>query len=142
MVVVINTKCFLIRIKSNIALKNRPRNTDNARLPTGSVEWWRPAITRQGSPGWRLNKHEGRDLIVNSVDQGQRTVVLKPRYVAVPINESNLNTLGINELVSEGKSDFTGSAPYRVTNIQLGLALLDGVLIAPGEEFSFNVHRR
>jgi vancomycin resistance protein YoaR len=95
-------------------------------------------ITRQGSPGWRLNKHEGRDLIVNSVDQGQRTVVLKPRYVAVPINESNLNTLGINELVSEGKSDFTGSAPYRVTNIQAGLALLDGVLIAPGEEFSFN----
>lgn len=95
-------------------------------------------ITRQGSPGWRLNKHEGRDLIVNSVDQGQRTVVLKPRYVAVPINDSNLNTLGIRELVSEGKSDFTGSAPYRVTNIQAGLALLDGVLIAPGEEFSFN----
>ncbi|MFM7678729.1 MAG: VanW family protein, partial [Roseiflexaceae bacterium] len=95
-------------------------------------------ITRQGSPGWRLNKHEGRELIVNSVDQGQRTVVLKPRYVSVPINESNLNTLGISELVSEGKSDFTGSAPYRVTNIQAGLALLDGVLIAPGEEFSFN----
>ena len=41
-------------------------------------------------------------------------------------------------MVSEGKSDFTGSAPYRVTNIQAGLALLNGVLIAPGEEFSFN----
>lgn len=95
-------------------------------------------ITRQGSPGWRLNKHEGRDVIVRSLDQGQRTVELKPRYVAVPINDSNLNTLGIRELVSEGKSDFTGSAPYRVTNIQAGLALLDGVLIAPGEEFSFN----
>lgn len=95
-------------------------------------------ITRQGSPGWRLNKHEGRDTVVNSIDQGQRTVVLKPRYVAIPVDDTNIHTLGIRELVSEGKSDFTGSAPYRVTNIQAGLALLDGVLIAPGEEFSFN----
>lgn len=95
-------------------------------------------IIRQGSPGWRLNKHESRDVIVQSIDQGQRTIELKPRYVAIPVDNSNLNTLGIRELVSEGKSDFTGSAPYRVTNIQAGLALLDGVLIAPGEEFSFN----
>lgn len=95
-------------------------------------------ITRQGSPGWRLNKHEGRDVIVQSIDQGQRTIELKPRYVAIPVDDSNINALGIRELISEGKSDFTGSAPYRVTNIQAGLALLDGVLIAPGEEFSFN----
>ncbi len=95
-------------------------------------------IVRDGSPGWRLNKQESRDIIVKSIDTGTRAVELKPRYVPIPVNEANLNTLGITELVSEGKSDFTGSAPYRVTNIQAGLALLNGVLIAPGEEFSFN----
>ena len=95
-------------------------------------------IVREGVPGWRLNKQESRDIIVNNIDKGTRVVELKPRYVPIPVNEANLNTLGITELVSEGKSDFTGSAPYRVTNIQAGLALLNGVLIAPGEEFSFN----
>jgi vancomycin resistance protein YoaR len=95
-------------------------------------------IIKAGAPGWRINKHESRDLLVSSVDQGVRTIELNPRYVAVPIDKNNLASLGITELVSEGKSDFTGSAPYRVTNIQAGLALLDGVLIAPGEEFSFD----
>ena len=95
-------------------------------------------IIKAGAPGWRINKHESRDLVVNNVDQGIRTVELHPRYVAVPIDKNNLASLGITELISEGKSDFTGSAPYRVTNIQAGLALLDGVLIAPGDEFSFD----
>lgn len=95
-------------------------------------------IIKAGSPGWRINKHESRDLFVTSVDRGIRTIELQPRYVAVPIDKNNLDSLGITELISEGKSDFTGSAPYRVTNIQAGLALLDGVLVAPGDEFSFD----
>lgn len=95
-------------------------------------------IIKAGAPGWRINKHESRDLVVNNVDQGVRTMELNPRYVAVPINKTNLASLGITGLISEGKSDFTGSAPYRVTNIQAGLALLDGVLVAPGDEFSFD----
>ncbi len=95
-------------------------------------------VTDPGKPGWKLNRHEGRDIITQAVDAGERTVTLTPRYVAVPITQENVNTLGIVGLVSEGKSDFTGSAPYRVTNIEAGLKLLDGILIPPGEEFSFN----
>ncbi len=95
-------------------------------------------ITKPGVPGWRLNKQEARDLITTTIDNGVRNVTLVPRYVPIPINETNLNTLGIVDLVSEGKSDFSGSAAYRVTNIQAGLKVLDGVLIPPGDEFSFN----
>ncbi|MFZ9857390.1 MAG: VanW family protein [Roseiflexaceae bacterium] len=96
------------------------------------------SITYPGEPGWRVNQYEGRDLVIASVNQSNRTIELLPRYVPVPINQSNLDTLGIVEMISEGKSDFTGSAPYRVTNIEVGLKRLDGILIAPGEEFSFN----
>ncbi len=95
-------------------------------------------ITKPGVPGWRLNKQEARDLITTTIDNGVRNVTLVPRYVPIPVNETNLNTLGIVDLVSEGKSDFSGSAAYRVTNIQAGLNVLDGVLIPPGDEFSFN----
>lgn len=96
------------------------------------------SIIDPGQPGWRVNPYEGRDLVISSVDQSKRTIALVPRYMPVPINQSNLDTLGLVAMLSEGKSDFTGSAPYRVTNIEVGLKRLDGILIAPGEEFSFN----
>jgi len=95
-------------------------------------------ITDPGKPGWRVNQYEGRDQVIANVNQSNRTVELRPRYMAVPINQSNLDTLGLVAMISEGKSDFSGSAPYRVTNIEAGLKRLDGILIAPGEEFSFN----
>jgi len=46
--------------------------------------------------------------------------------------------LGIVELVGEGRSSFAGSAQYRITNIKAGTARMDGVLIPPDAEFSFN----
>jgi vancomycin resistance protein YoaR len=96
------------------------------------------SITREGTPGWRLNKLEARDVILKNIDDGVRSVTLVPRFVPIPVTADNLDTLGIVDLVSEGKSDFSGSAAYRVTNIQAGLKILDGILIPPGDEFSFN----
>jgi vancomycin resistance protein YoaR len=68
----------------------------------------------------------------------QRTVTVAFREIPPPITAANLDQLGITTLIGVGRSDFTGSAAYRVTNIQAGMRLLHGVLIAPGEEFSFN----
>jgi vancomycin resistance protein YoaR len=55
-----------------------------------------------------------------------------------PVTTANLAQLGLRDLLSVGRSDFSGSASYRITNIQAGMRLLHGVLIAPDEEFSFN----
>ncbi len=49
-----------------------------------------------------------------------------------------LNNLGINELVAKGQSNFKGSPNNRRHNIKVGVSKVTGVLIAPGEEFSFN----
>jgi vancomycin resistance protein YoaR len=46
--------------------------------------------------------------------------------------------LGISELLATGTSDFEGSEPGRVTNIQVAASLVDGTLIPPSGEFSFN----
>jgi vancomycin resistance protein YoaR len=48
--------------------------------------------------------------------------------------------LGIRELVAVGESYFTGSSSARDKNIRLGASKFDGVMIAPGEVFSFNEH--
>ncbi len=48
------------------------------------------------------------------------------------------NTLGINELVAEGVSSFKGSPNNRRHNIAVGIEKFKGLLIAPGQEFSFD----
>ncbi len=48
--------------------------------------------------------------------------------------------LGIRELVAVGESYFTGSSSARDKNIRLGASKFDGVMVAPGEVFSFNEH--
>ena len=45
---------------------------------------------------------------------------------------------GVRELVSIGRSDYSGSAAYRIHNIKAGVNLMHGILIPPEGEFSFN----
>ncbi len=97
-------------------------------------------ILQPGDNGWRVDEGRARDLFLAALQGGPRTNELPMREMPPPINESNLNQLGITDLVSVGKSDFTGSAGYRVHNIGVGMGILNGILIAPGEEFSFNSH--
>jgi len=46
--------------------------------------------------------------------------------------------LGITQLVSTGTSYYTGSSRARIENIILAASRFDGLIIAPGELFSFN----
>lgn len=54
--------------------------------------------------------------------------------VSVP---KELEELGVTDLVGFGYSNFSGSPYNRVHNINVGMNIFDGLLIAPGEEFSF-----
>ncbi|MFO7170018.1 MAG: VanW family protein, partial [Chloroflexota bacterium] len=95
-------------------------------------------IVEEGHTGLRLKQDEAAEAIRAALRAGQRTVELPVAEVEPQITAETLPELGIVELVAEGKSSFAGSAPYRVTNILAGAARMNGVLIAPGEEFSFN----
>lgn len=48
--------------------------------------------------------------------------------------------LGISELVSQATTYFWGSEQNRRDNIGLGTSKLHGIVVAPGDEFSFNQH--
>jgi len=61
---------------------------------------------------------------------------------APDVSTSDVNDLGITEILGIGISDFSGSPRNRVLNIKNGANLLDGLLIAPGEEFSSIEHTR
>lgn len=94
-------------------------------------------ITAPGKPGRRIDEARARDLVLVALTGPSRVIELPWHPIDPPVTETNLNQLGIVERVSVGTSDFTGSAAYRVTNIVAGIRQLNGILLAPGEEFSF-----
>lgn len=53
------------------------------------------------------------------------------------VNEGSLNDLGINELLSEGSTFFPGSPYTRLINVRAGAKKFNGILLKPGETFSF-----
>ena len=57
---------------------------------------------------------------------------------APKIQTEDVNNLGIRELIGRGSSRFAGSIANRIYNISLASSRFKGVLVAPGETFSFN----
>jgi vancomycin resistance protein YoaR len=55
-------------------------------------------------------------------------------------NQVNAAELGIREQVAQSTTYFTGSSVNRRTNIAVSASRFNGLLIAPGEEFSFNYY--
>ncbi len=70
---------------------------------------------------------------------GTRIVIDVPIKTIKPtVTDENANSLGIRELIGEGTSLFYHSIENRVFNINLAASRLNGILIKPGEEFSFD----
>lgn len=66
-------------------------------------------------------------------------LILKETKPAYP-DTATAEELGIVELVAVGESYFGGSSTARSHNIRLGASKFDGLIIGPGETFSFNEH--
>lgn len=73
-----------------------------------------------------------RDLITNQQTRSELVInLIEPNVTTEAANE-----LGIKELLGTGTSDFGGSPRNRRINIQVASDKLNGLLIAPDEEFS------
>lgn len=98
-------------------------------------------VVAEGAAGRRLQQEQALAVIGSALTAASsitRSVDLPVETLLPQVTADNLDELGIVELVGEGSSSFKGSAAYRVTNVLAGAQRMDGVLIAPDEEFSFN----
>ncbi len=88
----------------------------------------------------RVGKQLDRDATAAALAQrltaGDKTVAVVLKDVAPVFSSDTASTLGIKELVAQGKTNFGGSPVNRRFNIGVGAAKLNGLLIQPGEEFS------
>ncbi|MBI2552148.1 VanW family protein [Candidatus Uhrbacteria bacterium] len=98
-----------------------------------------------GVPGIGLPRKENAAAIARAILQNEPaylTVNETPPKVLNPQGAELAEKYGIKELVGSGTTDFKGSPPNRVKNIKRGADLLNGTLIAAGEEFSLLDHLR
>src|SRR3989344_2173226 len=107
------------------------QSTENAKLilQNGKAEEFNPGQNGQALDIYSLAQSLQSDALL----VGLPVLISEPK-----IKLSQTNTLGINELVAAGESDFSGSPANRVHNISVGSKKYDGVIIKPLEEFSFN----
>lgn len=95
-------------------------------------------ILEPGRDGARLDVDGALTELTDALWAGRREVHLGLTPVPPQARPETFASLGITELVAEGRSSFRNSAAYRVQNIRAGARRMDGMLIPPGAEFSFN----
>lgn len=92
--------------------------------------------------GVRINRDKSLDILYETLEDGgpsQENKELSLDYETPDpeIRSSDVNDLGIETLIGEGKSNFKGSPKNRIFNINVATEKFNGLLIKPGEEFSF-----
>lgn len=110
-----------------------PSVEPRVRWRDGAVE-----VVVPGQRGVRLDRVAAVQAIGDALYGSERVVDLPTIVVEPQLNEQTLMQLTFVDVLSTGRSSFAGSADYRITNIKAGVARINGVLIAPGAEFSFN----
>lgn len=87
--------------------------------------------------GQKLNIEEAEYKITQAILTPGQNVVELPVEVTQPKNKL-VNEMGIKEQIGQGDSNFAGSITNRIYNVSHGASKINGVIIPPGETFSFN----
>jgi vancomycin resistance protein YoaR len=76
-------------------------------------------------------------LLAAAVSPGERTAALAVRTAEAERTTAEAQAMGIERRLASYTTLYAGT-PDRITNLQLGVSLLNGALVAPGGTFSFN----
>ena len=88
--------------------------------------------------GVRLDAAKLAERVEGSFFGNGGTVEVPVTHVKPTIDSANLDKLGITTFLGSGQSNYSGSSDGRSTNVAVGARLLNGTLIPPWGEFSFN----
>jgi len=95
-------------------------------------------VVEPSQVGYQLDVEKTIELIRGHSLSQNREIVLPVEELQPVIDTDNLPELGIKEQIAEATSYFRGSSRARMTNIAVAASQFDGILLSPGEIFSFN----
>lgn len=106
----------------------------------GRVTAFKPSVNGHEIDTTALNNQLLAKALTVISSQKEMVVIipLQVKTIEPKITTGKANNLGIKELIGVGSSLFRGSIPNRVYNINLAASKFQGILVAPGEVFSFN----
>lgn len=88
--------------------------------------------------GIALKSDAFADVVAESFLGNQANVDIPVVVTKPDIDSNNLAALKIDSQLARGDSNYSNGKPDRDHNVEVGANLLNGELIKPGEEFSFN----
>ena len=98
----------------------------------------RASVFKQSRDGKTLNIEKSADAVIAAAQSNiSAPVVLAVDVKKAAVSDENIDSLGIKELIGEGVSSFPGSTAQRLQNIRVGTSRYNGILLKPGQVFSF-----
>ena len=105
------------------------------------VENGKVATFSEAQYGVTLNIDKSLEMLLETLNkndsQSAQKIALPFDAKKTTVNYGDVNSLGVSSLIGEGTSNFRGSPTNRIFNIKVATQRFDGLLIKPGEEFSF-----
>ncbi len=112
------------------------------REPVNARVVWDNAVglvaVSQSVDGVTVNGGAFAQVVADGFLNGKEEVKVPTVVVHPDIDSSNLAALGITNFLASGDSNFAGGSWERDENIRVAASLLNGTLVRPGAEFSFN----
>lgn len=89
--------------------------------------------------GLKLDEEKSFEILLNYFKKEEQSnlIDLAWQETSPSTTIDSIDNMGITDLIGEGRSNFRGSPKNRIYNIKVAIKRFDGVLIKPGEEFSF-----
>jgi vancomycin resistance protein YoaR len=121
-------------------------NTSLQRAPVDAIFKFENNKVTEFKPaqdGIKIKEDELVDLIINSLDKLINSEDLSdnitiPVIITEPkIKNEDANDLGIEDLLGRGTSSFSHSTAIRNMNVEKGASIINRILVAPNETFSF-----
>jgi len=108
--------------------------------PVNAIVGWDngPYAVKLGSYGQWVNSLALATSVATAAADESRTAQVPVTDVLPDVRSDNLDTLGLEGLIAQGDSSFSGSGEARQTNVLVAAEHVSHTLIAPGEQFSFN----
>lgn len=112
---------------------NQTSSEPSLKIEKGEVIEFTPPLQ-----GKNLDAYNSTLLLLKALQSNQAQAELKIETINPKKDLGKTNDLGINELIAHGYSNFAGSPKNRRHNIKVGTETMRGIIVKPGEEFSFN----
>ncbi len=98
----------------------------------------RATVFQQSRDGTTLNVQKTIDAIIDATTSiSNKPIELVVDIKKADVSDENIDNLGIKELLSEGVTYFPGSSQNRMQNVRVGANRFNGILLKPGQVFSF-----